>query len=59
MGLMFLGVRIACEGIGSKQNRENQNSGQQRSQRYRRNLTMPNREIHSIDLIQKDQKFFN
>ncbi|MDA1323336.1 MAG: hypothetical protein O3C34_01200 [Proteobacteria bacterium] len=56
---MFLIVRITCEGIGPKQNRENQKGGKQRSQRYRRNLTMPNREIHSIDLIQKDQKSFD
>jgi hypothetical protein len=55
MGLMFLGVAIARERIGPKQNRENQNGGQQRSQRYRLNLTMPIREFHSIDLLQNAQ----
>jgi hypothetical protein len=52
MGLVLLGVAIAGERIGPEQDRENQNGGQQRSQRYRRNPIMPNRGFHSINLVQ-------
>jgi hypothetical protein len=56
MGLVFPGVANSREGIGPEQDRENHNGGQQRPQRNRWNLTMPNHEFHSNNLAYEARK---